>query len=56
MLRRIVKFFAWSIGLIVLGIIGVIIYVRLVAVIDERYPIVGLANEQVIEVDTGCLS
>lgn len=54
MLRRIAKFFAWSIGLIILVIIGLIIYVRLVAVIDEPVPeSLAVLNTEVIEADTG---
>jgi hypothetical protein len=54
MLRRIAKFFAWSTGLIILGIIGLIIYVRLVAAIDEPVPeSLAALNAEVIEADTG---
>ena len=54
MLRRIIRFFAWTVGLLLLFIIGLIIYVRLVATIDEPVPesLVSL-NAEVVEVDSG---
>lgn len=54
MLKRIIKFFAWTIGLIILCIIGLIIYVRLVAVIDEPEPeSLAALDAKVVEVDSG---
>ncbi len=54
MLRRIIRFFAWTIGLFLLCIIGLIIYVRMVATIDEPVPesLVAL-NDEVVEADSG---
>lgn len=54
MLRRIAKFFAWAVGLAVLGIIGLFVYVRSVAAIDEPVPeSLAVLNAEVIEADTG---
>ena len=54
MLRRIIRFFAWTIGLLLLCVIGLIIYVRMIATIDEPVPeSLAALNAEVVKVDSG---
>jgi hypothetical protein len=54
MLKRIAKFFAWFFGILVLLLVGLIIYIRSVAIIDPPVPAsLDALNKQVVEVDTG---
>ena len=54
MLKRIIKIFAWLIGIIVLCLAGLVIYVLSVSKIEEPVPDSLLSlNDQVSEPDTG---
>lgn len=54
MLRRIVRIFAWTIGIILVLSGGLILYVRAVAEIDPPIPAsLDVLSEEVVEVDTG---
>ncbi len=54
MLRRIVKFFAWAVGIMVLFVVGLVIYVRIAAAVDEPVPqSMEALNSEVVEADTG---
>src|SRR5688572_12216810 len=54
MLRRIAKIFAWLLGTIIFLIIGLIVYIRIVATIDPPVPAsLESLNKEVVEVDTG---
>lgn len=54
MLRKIAKFFAWLAGIIVLVIVGLMVYVRSVALIEPPVPESSDAlSKEVFEVDTG---
>lgn len=54
MLKRIAKGLAWCIGIIAFCLVVLIIYVRLVARVDEPVPTsLAALNAEVVEVDTG---
>ena len=54
MLKRIAKILAWTIGLLVLLVLGLMVYVRAVSTIDPPVPeSLDALNKEVVEVDTG---
>jgi isopenicillin-N N-acyltransferase-like protein len=54
MLKRIAKILVWFVSILILTVLGLIIYVRAVATIDEPVPeSLQSLNAEVVEVDTG---
>lgn len=54
MLRKIIKIFAWTVGIILVLLGGLVLYVRAVAEIDPPIPAsLDVLSEEVVEVDTG---